>query len=67
MRRIALEEHFVLNDPAHIERWLTLVPDLPRSITDKILPILSDVGDRRLEAMSAAGIDLAVLSNVGSV
>ena len=67
MRRIALEEHFVLNDPAHIERWLTLIPDVPRAITDKLLAVLSDVGERRLEAMSAAGIDLAVLSNVASV
>ena len=67
MRHIALEEHFVINDPMHVERWLTLIPDVPRSVTDKLLSVLSDVGDRRLEAMSAAGIDMAVLSNVGSV
>ena len=67
MRRIALEEHFVIDDPAHIERWLTLIPNVHRSVTDNLLPILSDVGDRRLEAMSAAGIDMAVLSNVGSI
>ncbi len=67
MRRIALEEHFVLNEPTHIERWLTLIPNVPRAMTDKLLSALSDVGERRLEAMSAAGIDLAVLSNVGSV
>ena len=67
MRHIAIEEHFVINDPSHVERWLTLIPDVTRSITDKLLPVLSDVGDRRLDAMSAAGIDMAVLSNVGSV
>ena len=67
MRRVALEEHFVINEPRHVERWLTLVPDVPRSITDKLLSVLSDVGERRLAAMSAAGIDMAVLSNVGSV
>lgn len=67
MKRIALEEHFLLNDPAHIERWATLLPDAPRSVLEKILPTLSDVGERRLEAMTAAGIDMAVLSNVGTV
>ena len=67
MRRVALEEHFVMNSPAHIERWKTLVPAVPASILEKILPVLSDVGERRLEAMSAAGIDFAVLSNVGTV
>lgn len=67
MRRIALEEHFVLNDPAHIDRWVTLVPGVPRPTLEKILKVLSDVGEARLEAMSDAGIDFAVLSNVGSV
>ena len=67
MRRIALEEHFVMNAPAHVERWRTLVPDVPAPVLEKILPVLSDVGERRLEAMSAAGIALAILSNVGSV
>ena len=67
MRRIALEEHVVLDDPAHVERWLTLIPTVPREITDKLRMALTDVGDRRLEAMALAGIDLAVLSNVGTV
>ena len=67
MRRIALEEHLVLNDPAHIDRWLSLIPNVPRSAAEKLLPSLIEVGDRRLEAMSAAGIDLAVLSSVATV
>ncbi len=67
MKRIALEEHFVLNEPAHLERWLTLIPDAPKAAIDKLRPVITDVGERRLEAMSAAGIDLAVLSSVGVV
>ncbi len=67
MRRIALEEHVVLDDPAHIERWLTLVPTIPKEIADKLRAALTNVGDQRLEAMSSAGIDFAVLSNVGTV
>ena len=67
MRRIALEEHFVLNDPAHVERWMTLLPDVPPAVLEKMLPALSNVGEQRLEAMAAAEIDFAVLSNVGSV
>ena len=67
MRRVALEEHFVLDDALHVDRWRTLVPGVPDGILDKILPHLTDLGDRRLESMAAAGIDLAVLSNVGTV
>lgn len=67
MRRIALEEHFVVDDPAHIARWKTLVPDVPDAIVEKILPNVLDVGEKRIEAMASAGIDLAVLSNVGTV
>jgi 2,3-dihydroxybenzoate decarboxylase len=67
MRRIALEEHFVMNDPVHLDRWRSMVTMIPESFIDKIIPVLADVGDRRLEAMSHAGIDVAVLSNAGSV
>lgn len=67
MRRVVLEEHFVLNDPEHVDRWASMAPMLPRSIIERILPVLSDIGDRRLEAMAHAGVDMAVLSNVGSV
>ncbi len=67
MRRIALEEHFVMNEPEHIDRWKSLIPNVPTSATDKILKPLVDLGEGRLEAMSKAGIDLAVLSDVGIV
>jgi hypothetical protein len=63
MRRIALEEHFVMNDPVHLDRWRSMVTMIPEPFIEQILPALTDVGDRRLEAMSHAGIDVAVLSN----
>ncbi len=67
MRRIALEEHFVMNEPEHVDRWRSLIPTAPSSVTDKILTSLVDVGERRLEAMAEAGIDLAILSDAGIV
>ena len=65
--RIALEEHFVMDEPEHIDRWRSLIPAVPSSITDKILEPLVDLGDARLEAMAKAGIDMAVLSDAGIV
>ncbi len=65
--RIALEEHFTLNEPAHFDRWLTLIPNVPEDIVTKIKPLLRDVGEGRIELMAKAGIDFAVLSNVGSM
>ena len=67
MRRIALEEHFLMDKPEHVDRWRSLIPGVPTTITDKILRPLVDVGDARLEAMSKAGIDLAILSDAGIV
>jgi 2,3-dihydroxybenzoate decarboxylase len=67
MRLVALEEHFVMNDPVHIARWQSMASIIPKPFIEKILPVLADVGERRLEAMSQAGIEMAVLSNVGSV
>ncbi len=68
MRRIALEEHFLLDEPARVERWLSLIPAAaPRDVIDKLRAALADVDERRLEAMSQAGIDFAVLSSVGVV
>jgi len=65
--RIALEEHFVIDDPAHVERWRTLVPWIPENQISKIKQPLSDVGEERIAAMAQAGIDFAVLSNVATV
>ena len=65
--RIALEEHFIIDEPAHVERWLSLIPTVPEEITAKIKRPLSDIGEARIAAMAAADIDFAVLSNVASV
>jgi hypothetical protein len=52
MHRTALEEHFVMNDPLHIDRWRSMVTMIPEPSIEKILPVLTDVGDGRLEAMT---------------
>lgn len=67
MHRIALEEHFVLDDPAHWKRSLVLAPNVPRDALDKLRPSLTDIGEGRLEKMAEAGVDFAVLSNIGTV
>ena len=67
MRRIVLEEHFILNKPAHIERWTRTVPQMPQQIIEKLLTKLTDIGDLRLQAMAEAKVDFMVLSNIGSV
>ncbi len=67
MRRIALEEHFVLNAPEHIERWLSTATIVPKTVVEKLLPTITDTGERRIEAMDKGGVSHAVLSNVGSV
>ena len=64
---IALEEHFVIDEPAHVDRWLTLVPTVPKDIIARIKRPLCDLGEARIAAMAEAHIDFAVLSNVGTV
>ena len=65
--RIALEEHFVIDEPSHVDRWLTLIPTVPKDITARIKRPLCDLGEARIAAMAEANIDFAVLSNVGTV
>ncbi len=65
MRRIALEEHFIMNEPEHIDRLVPIAPGVPPG--PAALKALMDVGDGRLEAMAKAGIDFAVLSDAGIV
>src|ERR1700676_1091586 len=63
MRTIALEEHFVspaFLDGAGRQFKEQLVKSGARGA--KILEQLSDVGDKRLAEMDAAGIDMQVLS-----
>lgn len=66
MGKIALEEHVVLDREDHLERWRTLVPMIPEPAIQQLLPRLTDTS-RRLELMDQGEIDLAVLSNVGTV
>jgi 2,3-dihydroxybenzoate decarboxylase len=64
--KIALEEHMLLDQEDHIDRWRTLVPMIPEQFVQRIIPQLTDTS-RRLDLMDQAEIDLAVLSNGGSV
>ena len=50
MKRIALEEHFVLNEPTHLERWLTLILMTPLNLS-KIT-----VGVIRLSKLAGLGV-----------
>ena len=65
--RIALEEHFTVDHPEHIDRWLSMVTQVSPTITQKAIDQFVDVGERRLERMAKARIDKAVLSNIGLV
>jgi predicted TIM-barrel fold metal-dependent hydrolase len=63
MRTITLEEHFA--SPAFLEgpgRGLKEQAQKPASPIAKILGPLCDLGDQRIAAMDAAGIDVQVLS-----
>jgi 2,3-dihydroxybenzoate decarboxylase len=67
LEKIALEEHFLLDKPEHVERFLASVPILPPEAVRAIRPLLHDLGDGRLETMDKAGIRLAVLSSAAIV
>jgi 2,3-dihydroxybenzoate decarboxylase len=66
MRKIALEEHVVLDREDHIDRWRTMVPMIPERFQQRLLAQLIDTS-RRLELMDQGEIDLAVLSNAAVV
>jgi hypothetical protein len=66
MGKIALEEHAVLDQEDHIDRWRTLVPMIPEQFQQRLIAQLTDTS-RRLEVMDKAEIDLAVLSNAAVV
>jgi 2,3-dihydroxybenzoate decarboxylase len=63
LRKIALEEHFL--SPGLIEYWTPTVAELDRRAADLLFRRLTDVGDARLEEMTRAGIERAVLSIAG--
>ncbi|MFF2050286.1 amidohydrolase family protein [Leifsonia sp. NPDC058194] len=64
---IAIEEHIVVPDDAHVALWRDSVPMIPDAGIAATRPVLEDVGANRLAAMDNTGIDLAILSNVGTV
>jgi 2,3-dihydroxybenzoate decarboxylase len=66
MGKIAIEEHVLLDREDHIDRWRTLVPMIPEQFQQRLIPQLTDTS-RRLELMDRGEIDLAVLSNAGTV
>lgn len=63
MKKIALEEHFLT--PALTDYWRATVEDVPDELRTRLHDRLSDVGERRLAAMDAAGIERAVLAAAG--
>jgi len=62
MGKIAIEEHWVLDQEDHIDRWRTLVPMIPEQFQRRLIAQLTDTS-HRLEVMDEGEIDLAVLSN----
>lgn len=64
---IALEEHLVPDLESHRALWRSYVPMMSDEAVARTMGSLTEVGERRLAAMDAAGIELAVLSNVGNV
>jgi 2,3-dihydroxybenzoate decarboxylase len=62
VRKIALEEHMLLDREDHIDRWRTLVPMIPEQFQQRLIAQLTDIS-RRLEVMDQGEIDLAVLSS----
>ena len=67
MRRVTLEKHFVTDKPSHINRRLIRIPDVSRPVIDRFRPVITDTIERHLEGLSAAGVNLAIVPNVGTV
>lgn len=63
VRKIALEEHFMLAD--FVDYLSETKQNIRPQLFDNALPLLSDFGDRRLETMDRNGIDYVVLSLAG--
>ncbi|MER5173731.1 amidohydrolase family protein [Thioclava sp. GXIMD2076] len=61
--KIALEEHIIF--PDFVEYLAETKQNIRSDLFDKVVPILEDFGDRRLEAMDRNGIAYSVLSISG--
>lgn len=63
MKKIALEEHFIV--PSLEDRLIEGMPVVTPEAQRMLVDLLSDLGERRLAAMDAAGIEISVLSISG--
>jgi 2,3-dihydroxybenzoate decarboxylase len=63
MKKIALEEHFLT--PALVPHMRAAMPNVPPGGAEALTNLMLDFGERRLQAMDAAGVDIAVLSISG--
>lgn len=63
MTKIALEEHFIV--PSLVDRLIEGMPAVTPEVQRTLVDLLSELGERRLAAMDAAGIELSVLSISG--
>ncbi|WP_156921980.1 amidohydrolase family protein [Azorhizobium doebereinerae] len=61
--KIALEEHIIF--PDFIDYLAETKQNIRPDLFDKVVPILSDFGERRLATMDANGVDMSVLSISG--
>jgi len=63
MKKIALEEHFLT--PALTPHMRAAMPKVPPGQADALTNLMLDFGERRLQAMQSAGVDIAILSISG--
>lgn len=63
MRKIALEEHFIT--PGLMPHMRAAMPKVSPDGAENLSQLMLDFGERRLAAMDAAGVDIAVLSISG--
>lgn len=63
MRKIALEEHFIT--PGLMPHMRAAMPKVSPDGAEHLSQLMLDFGERRLDAMDAAGVDIAVLSISG--
>ncbi len=63
MRKIALEEHFIT--PGLMPHMRAAMPKVSPEGAERLSQLMLDFGERRLAAMDAAGVDIAVLSISG--
>lgn len=63
MKKVALEEHFIV--PGLEDRLVEAMPVVTPEVQRTLVDLLSDLGERRIAAMDAAGIEISVLSISG--